>query len=180
VSPSPRRASSWTATALIPVLCAVPAAPPASAFGCSGAAAAAQPGPGQDVQIPNPGKIAPFTRPIGHRPVGANDQAPPPTIGQLLARAVGQAARVVSLATAPASGLLARIREIEKREPEEAPAEEAATEAPAKDTPAPEEIGEEAPEQAEATDAPEAESQSEKAPEPQKTREPPEGDPDAS
>jgi len=101
-------------------------------------------------------------------------------IGQLLARAVGQAARVVSLATAPASGLLARIREIEKREPEEAPAEEAATEAPAKDTPAPEEIGEEAPEQAEATDAPEAESQSEKAPEPQKTREPPEGDPDAS
>lgn len=89
MSPSPRRASSWTATALIPVLCAVPAAPPASAFGCSGAAAAAQPGPGQDVQIPNPGKIAPFTRPIGHRPVGANDQAPPPTIGQLLARALG-------------------------------------------------------------------------------------------
>jgi len=45
-------------------------------------------------------------------------------IGQVVARAVGQASRVVRLATAPAVGLLARIREIEKRAAEEAPAEE--------------------------------------------------------
>ena len=89
MSPHPRRASSWTAAALIPVLCSAVAVPPASAEGCSGAAAQAQPLPGQDIQIPTPGKIAPFTRPIGHRPVGANDQAPPPTIGQLLAQALG-------------------------------------------------------------------------------------------
>ncbi len=95
MSPSSRRATSFTAAALIPVLCAVPAAPPAHAFGCSGAAAAAQPGPGQDVQIPSPGKIAPFTRPMGHRPAGANEQAPPPTIGQLLAQALGVTAAPV-------------------------------------------------------------------------------------
>ena len=40
-----------------------PTAPPAAALGCSGAAAQAQPGPGQDIQIPSPGKIAPFTMP---------------------------------------------------------------------------------------------------------------------
>ena len=77
------------ACALIPVLCAGLAAPPAAAEGCSGAAAQAQPSPGQDVQIPTPGKIAPFTRPMGHRPVGANDSAPPPNLGQLLAQALG-------------------------------------------------------------------------------------------
>ncbi|MFO8014841.1 MAG: 50S ribosomal protein L10 [Phycisphaerae bacterium] len=44
-------------------------------------------------------------------------------IGQVVARAAGQASRVVSLATAPASGLLSQIREVEKRAPE-APADD--------------------------------------------------------
>ena len=79
---------SWTAWALVPVLCAGITAPPAAAEGCSGAAAQAQPLPGQDVQIPSPGKIAPLSRPIGHKPVGANDKAPLPNIGQLLAQAL--------------------------------------------------------------------------------------------
>jgi large subunit ribosomal protein L10 len=70
-------------------------------------------------------------------------------IGQLVARATGQASRVVSLATAPASALLAQIREVEKRGPEapaaeEAPAEEKpAAEAP-EDKPADEAPAEEA------------------------------------
>jgi len=85
VSPSFEHASSWMAWALVPVLCAALTAPPASAEGCSGAAAAAQPLPNQDVQIPSPGKIAPLSRPIGHKPVGANDKAPLPNIGQILA-----------------------------------------------------------------------------------------------
>ena len=76
------------AWALVPVLCAGITAPPAAAEGCSGAAAQAQPLPGQDVQIPSPGKIAPLSRPIGHKPVGANDKAPLPNIGQLLAQAL--------------------------------------------------------------------------------------------
>ncbi|MFZ4374670.1 MAG: hypothetical protein ACOYO2_15690, partial [Mycobacterium sp.] len=78
-------ASSWMAWALVPVLCAGLTAPTAAAEGCSGAAAAAQPLPGQDVQIPSPGKIAPLSRPIGHKPVGANDKAPLPNLGQILA-----------------------------------------------------------------------------------------------
>lgn len=76
---------AWT---LVPVLCAGITAPPAAAEGCSGAAAQAQPLPGQDVQIPSPGKIAPLSRPIGHKPVGANDKAPLPNIGQMLAQAL--------------------------------------------------------------------------------------------
>jgi len=52
-------------------------------------------------------------------------------IGQAVARALGQAARLVSLALAPASGLLAQIREIEKRGAQEAPAETPADEPPA-------------------------------------------------
>lgn len=76
------------AWALVPVLCAGITAPPAAAEGCSGAAAQAQPLPGQDVQIPSPGKIAPLSRPIGHKPVGANDKAPLPNIGQMLAQAL--------------------------------------------------------------------------------------------
>jgi len=107
-------------------------------------------------------------------------------IAQVVARALGQAARLVSLATAPASGLLAQIREIVKRGPEEAAAEEAPAEAPAEeapveeasaeapaeeapaadDAPAPEEAGQDAPaEQAEATDAPEAEPEAQDQPE---------------
>jgi len=59
-------------------------APPAAADPCQGASAAAQPRPNQAFQIPNPSRIAPFDRPIGHKPAGANDQAPLPKLGQLL------------------------------------------------------------------------------------------------
>jgi Domain of unknown function (DUF4185) len=58
-------------------------APPAAADPCEGAAADAQPLPGQAYQIPSPSAIAPFDRPIGHKPVGANDQAPLPKLGLL-------------------------------------------------------------------------------------------------
>ena len=83
------------AWALVPVLCAGITAPPAAAEGCSGAAAQAQPLPGQDVQIPSPGKIAPLSRPIGHKPVGANDKAPLPNIGQMIAQALAPKAAPV-------------------------------------------------------------------------------------
>ena len=85
---SPHPVTTWTACAVVPVLCAALTAPTAAAEGCSGAAALAQPAPNQAVQIPSPGKIAPLNRPIGHKPVGANDQAPLPNIGQLLAQAL--------------------------------------------------------------------------------------------
>ena len=106
-------------------------------------------------------------------------------IGQVVARATGQASRLVSLATAPASGLLAQIREVEKQAPEapadtsaaeEAPAEAApadetaeppAEEAPAEDPPADEaepaetaEAAEEEQEQEQASDAPESAQES--------------------
>ena len=84
MSPSP---SSWTAWVLVPVLCAGLTAPPASAEGCEGYAAEAQPLPGQNVEIPNPGKFT-FGLPSGHRPAGANDKAPLPNLGQILARAL--------------------------------------------------------------------------------------------
>lgn len=72
---------------LVPVLCAGLTAPPASAEGCEGYAAEAQPLPGQNVEIPNPGKFT-FGLPSGHRPAGANDKAPLPNLGQILARAL--------------------------------------------------------------------------------------------
>ncbi|BBZ74775.1 hypothetical protein MANY_01120 [Mycolicibacterium anyangense] len=58
-------------------------APPASAEPCQGASADAQPLPNQAFEIPNPSRIAPFDRPIGHKPAGANDEAPLPKLGQL-------------------------------------------------------------------------------------------------
>lgn len=58
-------------------------APPALAEPCQGAAAAARPLPNQAFQIPKPSGIAPLDRPIGHKPVGANDAAPTPKLGQL-------------------------------------------------------------------------------------------------
>ena len=58
-------------------------AAPASAEPCEGAAAAAQPQPNQAYQIPSPSRLAPFNRPLGHKPTGANDQAPLPKLGQL-------------------------------------------------------------------------------------------------
>jgi len=61
----------------------VAVAPPAAADPCEGAASDAQPLPGQAYQIPSPSAIAPFDRPIGHKPVGANDQAPLPKLGLL-------------------------------------------------------------------------------------------------
>ena len=91
--------STWTAWALTPVLCAALTAAPANAEGCSGAAAQAQPSPAQAVQIPSPGKIAPFGRPAGHKPVGANDQAPLPNIGQMLAQALAQGLTVIVVST---------------------------------------------------------------------------------
>jgi len=37
----------------------------------------------QAFRIPSPSAIAPFNRPIGHKPVGANDAAPLPKLGLL-------------------------------------------------------------------------------------------------
>ena len=59
-------------------------APLADAEPCEGAAAAAQPPPGVGVEIPSPSKLPAFgSRPTGHRPAGANDEAPKPRLGQL-------------------------------------------------------------------------------------------------
>lgn len=73
-----------TASVLVLGLCAsLCVAPPASAEPCQGASADAQPLPNQAFEIPNPSRIAPFDRPIGHKPAGANDEAPLPKLGQL-------------------------------------------------------------------------------------------------
>lgn len=85
----PRIPSLSLASALVVGLCAATGvAPPAAAEPCEGASAAAQPLPNQAFQIPQPSRIAPFNRPIGHKPVGANDQAPLPTLGKLLINAL--------------------------------------------------------------------------------------------
>lgn len=106
MSPRPRLASASTAAAaavghiaasaavgpiaaaaavalVLPLGVSLAAAPAASAEPCEGAAAAARPLPGQAFQIPSPSALAPFNRPIGHKPAGANDQAPLPKLGQL-------------------------------------------------------------------------------------------------
>jgi Domain of unknown function (DUF4185) len=81
----PRIASASVATATVIGLSFVigVAAPPAAADPCTGAAAEAQPLPNQAYQIPSPSRIAPFDRPIGHKPLGANEQAPLPHLGLL-------------------------------------------------------------------------------------------------
>ncbi|MEA3367303.1 MAG: 50S ribosomal protein L10 [Planctomycetota bacterium] len=56
-------------------------------------------------------------------------------IGQVIAKALGQVGRIISLATGVASGLLSQIREIGKNAAEEAPAEPPAEEAPAEEVP---------------------------------------------
>jgi hypothetical protein len=85
VSPRTRIPSLTVASALALGLCvATGVAAPASAEPCEGAAAQAQPLPNQAFQIPKPSAIAPFDRPIGHKPVGANDQAPLPKLGELI------------------------------------------------------------------------------------------------
>lgn len=84
MSPRPRIASvSAASAAAVGLILAIGVAPPATADPCEGAAAAAKPLPNQAFEIPSPSKLAPFQRPIGHRPVGANDQAPLPRLGQL-------------------------------------------------------------------------------------------------
>ena len=118
------------AWALVPVLCAGITAPPAAAEGCSGAAAQAQPLPGQDVQIPSPGKIAPLSRPIGHKPVGANDKAPLPNIGQLLAQAL-----TPKSATVQQQGAVAPVTPVPKPGTAQAPIAAAPLPAPAVSVP---------------------------------------------
>jgi hypothetical protein len=84
MSPRQRITSMSIASTLVTGLCvAIGVASPAAAEPCQGAAAAAQPLPNQAVQIPSPSALAPFQRPIGHKPVGANDSAPLPKLGQL-------------------------------------------------------------------------------------------------
>ena len=84
MSRRPRIVSIPTASAAaIGLVVAFVAAPAATAEPCEGAAAAAQPLPTQAFRLPSPSRIAPFNRPIGHKPVGANDQAPMPRLGQL-------------------------------------------------------------------------------------------------
>src|SRR6201746_1448536 len=81
---SPRhRITSLTMASVTVVGMCVAIAPEANAEPCTGAAAAAQPLPNQRFQIPSPSRIAPFNRPLGHRPSGANDSAPLPRLGQL-------------------------------------------------------------------------------------------------
>jgi Domain of unknown function (DUF4185) len=69
--------------AVIGLSVAIGVAPPATADPCEGAAAQAQPLPSQAFEIPSPSRIAPLNRPIGHKPVGANDQAALPKLGLL-------------------------------------------------------------------------------------------------
>ncbi len=96
------------AWALVLALCApITVAPPAAAEPCEGAAAAAQPLPNQAFEIPNPSKIAPFDRPIGHKPTGANDQAPLPKLGALLKSllpSTGQVQKQAGVAPSPQPG----------------------------------------------------------------------------
>jgi len=87
-------------------------------------------------------------------------------IGQVIAKALGQAARLVSLALAPASGLLAQIREIGKNGAQEAPAETPAEEPPAPVEAEPAEEGakaDEPPPTAEADEAPQTGEAEQKA-----------------
>lgn len=84
MSPRLRIVSMSVATsAVVGLGVTIGVAPPAAAEPCTGAAAAAQPLPNQAVEIPSPSKLARFDRPIGHKPVGANEQAPLPKLGQL-------------------------------------------------------------------------------------------------
>ncbi|MDQ1730049.1 MAG: hypothetical protein QOK10_208, partial [Pseudonocardiales bacterium] len=71
MSPRRRIASASVASAAAIGLCVVVGVvPSATAEPCEGAAAAAQPLPGQAFEIPSPSGISPFNRPIGHKPVG--------------------------------------------------------------------------------------------------------------
>jgi hypothetical protein len=83
---SPRRriaSASVASAAAVGLIVAGVVAPPAAADPCTGAAAEAQPMANQAFRIPSPSAIAPFNRPIGHKPIGANDAAPLPKLGLL-------------------------------------------------------------------------------------------------
>ena len=83
MSPRPRIASLSASALVIGLSAALGVAPPANAEPCEGAAAAAQPLATQAFEIPSPSRLAPFNRPIGHKPVGANDASPLPKLGLL-------------------------------------------------------------------------------------------------
>ena len=83
MSPRLRITSATVATVVVGASLAIVTPPQALAEPCTGAAAAARPLPNQAFQIPNPSGIAPFNRPIGHKPAGANESAPAPKLGQL-------------------------------------------------------------------------------------------------
>ncbi|MFA5711558.1 DUF4185 domain-containing protein [Mycolicibacterium sp.] len=75
--------ASLATSAVVGLCVAIGVAPMAGAEPCTGAAAAARPLPEQAFQIPSPSALAPFQRPIGHKPPGANESAPLPKLGQL-------------------------------------------------------------------------------------------------
>ena len=82
MSPRPRIASvSVASAAAIGLSVAIGVAPPATAGPCTGAAAAAQPPapPAPTPALPS----SPDGPPRGHKPVGANERAPLPRLGQL-------------------------------------------------------------------------------------------------
>ncbi len=86
MSPRLRVASMSVARSLaaaVGLIAVIGVAPQANAEPCEGAAAEAQPLPTQAFEIPSPSRLAPFNRPIGHMPSGANDQAALPKLGLL-------------------------------------------------------------------------------------------------
>ena len=81
MSPRPRIASvSVASAAAIGLSVAIGVAPPATAAPCTGAAAAAQP---PAAPAPTPDLPPSDGLPRGHKPVGANERAPLPRLGQL-------------------------------------------------------------------------------------------------
>ncbi|MBU9764187.1 DUF4185 domain-containing protein [Mycobacterium sp. TNTM28] len=138
MSRHPRGASTMAAAAAIGLVVAVVVAPPAAAEPCEGAAAAAQPLPNQAFQLPKPSRIAPFNRPLGHKPVGANDSAPLPKLGQLplaLLKALipntGQVRQKAAVVPAPNPGGGQPVPNVAQPAPAPAPAPAAAQPAPA-------------------------------------------------
>jgi hypothetical protein len=83
MSPRPRIATLVSLAAVMGLSAALGVAPPANAEPCEGAAAQAQPLATQAFEIPSPSRLAPFNRPIGHKPTGANDASPLPKLGLL-------------------------------------------------------------------------------------------------
>ena len=68
---------------VVGLIVAIGVAAPATAEPCEGASAVAQPSATQAFEIPSPSRLAPFNRPIGHKPTGANDASPLPKPGLL-------------------------------------------------------------------------------------------------